>query len=289
MNLGIESIFLVARSEYVKWLGNPRFLLVIAASVPVHELIVRPMASAAGEMGQPLNMLETSIAVANSGFALLLFPLIYLVLIAPFPTADENMLYYIARMGRRNWILGEILFQFLSVISYCILIIGVTVVQTVNISFLDNGWSIPVMDYDKTGSMMGIHMGAFIPPNLFCQMPPYKALFLSYLLLALFLFLCAMVFLLGCLYGKKQVFLVIIVSQIVLGCGLFVTKSAFMWTLPFSHSVLSIHYQKYFRKYVFSPWLSLLLFCMILLIVGGIVYRKVQRVNIDMIGGDVRE
>ena len=287
MNLGIKSIFLVAKSEYVKWLRNPRFLLVIAASVPVHELIVRPMIRAAGEMGQPLNMFETSIAVANSGFALLLFPLIYLVLIAPFPTADENMLYYIARMGRRNWVLGEMLFQFLSAVSYCIIIIGVTVAQTANISFLENGWSIPVMDYDKMGSMAGIHMGTFIPPNLFYQMPPYKTLFLSYLLLEFFLFLSSMIFLLGCLCGKKLLSLFIVVSQIALGCGLFVTRSAFMWALPFSHSVLSIHYQKYFRKYVFSPWLSLALLCMVLLFVGVMAYRKVQKVSIDMIGGDI--
>lgn len=194
MSLGIKSIFLVAKSEYVKWLRNPRFLLVLAASVPVHELIVRPMIRAAGEMEQPLNMFETSIAVANSGFALLLFPLIYLVLIAPFPTADGNMLYYIARMGRRNWILGEMLFQFLAAVSYSIIIIGVTTAQTANISFLENGWSIPVMDYDKMGSMAEIHMGTLIPPNLFYQMPPYKALFLSYLLLAFFLFLSSMMF-----------------------------------------------------------------------------------------------
>lgn len=287
MNLGIKSILLVARSEYVKWLRNPRFLLVIAASVPVHELIVRPMVRAAGEMGQPLNMFETSIAVANSGFALLLFPLIYLVLIAPFPTADQNMLYYIARMGRRNWILGEILFQSLSAVSYSIIIIGVTAAQTVNISFLENGWSIPVMDYDKMGSITGIPMGTLIPPNLFYQMPPYKALVLSYLLLAFFLFFSSMIFLLGSLCGKKLLFLFIVVSQIALGCGLFVTKSAFMWALPFSHSVLSIHYQKYFRKYVFSPWLSMALFCMSLLFVGVMVYRKVQKVSIDMIGGDI--
>lgn len=287
MNLGIKSILLVARSEYVKWLRNPRFLLVIAACVPVHELIVRPMVIAAGEMGQPLNMFETSIATANSGFALLLFPLIFLVLIAPFPTVDENMIYYIARMGRRNWILGEMLFQFLSAVSYCIIIIGVTTVQTVNISFLANGWSIPVMDYDKMGSMRGIHMGTLIPPNLFYQMPPYKALVLSYLLLAFFLFFSSMIFLLGSICGKKLLFLFIVVSQIALGCGLFVTKSPFMWALPFSHSVLSIHYQKYFRKYVFSPWLSLALFCMSLLFVGAAVYRKVQKVSIDMIGEDI--
>lgn len=287
MNLKIKSILFVAVSEYGKWIKNPRFLMVFAAFVPVHELIVRPMMQAAEEMNQPLNMFEGSIAVANSGLALLVFPLIYLVLIASFPTVDGNMLFYIARMGRRNWILGEMLFQFLAVISYCLLMIGVTAVQTVGISFVADGWSIPVTDYDKMDSVTGIDMGALIPPNLFYQMPPYKALLWSYLLLALFLLMCSMFFLLGCLYGKKLLFLLIAISQIGLGCGLFVTKSAAMWLLPFSHSVLCIHYQKYFRKYVFSPKLSLLLFVAGLLIIAILAYRKARKVSIDMIGGDV--
>ncbi len=287
MNLAIKSILFVAGSEYARWLKNPRFLLVLAASVPIHELIVRPMMRAAEEMAQPLNMFETSIAVANSGFSLLLFPLIYLVLIAPFPTVDGNMLYYLARMGRRNWILGEMLFQLLSAVSFCAVIIGVTLVQTVGISFLADGWSIPVTDYDKLGNVGGIHMGTLIAPNLYYQLPPYQALFLSYILLDLFLVLCSMAFLLGCLYGKKLLSFLLVAAQLALGCGLFVTRSVLMWALPFSHCVLSIHYQKYFRRYVFPPWLSVVLFAVLLLVLGVMAYRKVQKVSIDMIGGDV--
>ena len=123
----------MARSEYVKWLFNLRMVMVLTILIPTREMIIIPMSRAAQEMGQPLNAFETCIAAANSGVVLLLLPLIYLVLTASFPTADENMLFYIVRMGRKNWILGEMLFQLMSVLSYCLMVVVLIVVQTAEI------------------------------------------------------------------------------------------------------------------------------------------------------------
>ena len=285
MKLNVQNIFLVARSEYIKWLCNPRMIMVLTMFIPVRELIILPMVKAAAEMNQPLNLFEPCIASANSGLVLLFLPLIYIVLMAAFPTVDGNMLFYITRMGRKNWILGEILFQMMSAVTYCAAVICITAAQTANVSFLADGWSIAVTDYDKMDyAIAGFHMGILIPPNLFYQMSPYKALFLSYFLLTLFLLLCSMAFLLGSLWGKKLLSLFLIIVQILLGCGLFETKSGFMWLLPFSHSILTVHYQKYFRKYTFSPGMSIFLFLILLAVLAVMSYQKAKNVNLHMTG-----
>ena len=278
----------MARSEYVKWLFNLRMVMVLTILIPTREMIIIPMSRAAQEMGQPLNAFETCIAAANSGVVLLLLPLIYLVLTASFPTADENMLFYIVRMGRKNWILWEMLFQLMSVLSYCLMVVVLIVVQTAGTSFWANGWSIAVTDFDKMDyALTGFHMGTLLPPNLFYQMPPYKALFLSYFLLALFLLFCSMAFLWGCLCGRKLLAFFLVIAQIVLGCGMCEVKHVLMWIFPFCHSVLTVHYQKYFRKYAFPPNISVLLFLSVLTILAVLCYRKAKKVNLDMIGGDV--
>lgn len=286
MRLKWRNVFLVARSELIRWICNPRIILMFVLLLPIREMLILPMAKAAQEMEQPLNFLESGIAAVNSGLVLLLLPLVYLTLISSFPTVDGNMLPYIMRMGRKNWILGEMLFQILSVFIYCATIFIMTVIQTADISFLANGWSIPVTDYDRMigNDFSGFRMGNVVHPNIHCQMPPYKALYLSYGLLALFLLSCSMTFLLGSLYGKKLLTFFLVAVQVALGCGISQTRNGCMWLFPFSHSVLAFHYQRYFRAYVFSPWMSIAFFAMILAVLAFESYRKAKKADLDRIG-----
>lgn len=287
MKLSFRNVFLVARSEYIKWLLNPRIVMLLAILIPIRELIIVPLIQAAGEMNQPLNIFESCIAVANSGFIVLLLPLAYIVLISSFPTVDGNMLFYIKRMGRKNWIMGEMLFQVFAAFTYCLVVMVSTIVQTVHISFVANGWSIAVTDYDKVyGDISNIRMESIIPPNLHYQISPYKAFFLSYLLMFVFLLLCSMVFLTGCLYSKKLLFFLLLILQVALGCALYSIGNKFMWIFPISHSIVQIHYQKYLRKYVLDPRWSVSLFIALILVLVIISYRKVKKVNLDMIGGN---
>lgn len=286
MRLKWRNVFLVARSELIRWICNPRIVLMFVLLLPIREMIVLPMAKAAQEMGQPLNFFESGIAAVNSGLVLLLLPLVYLTLISSFPTVDGNMLPYIMRMGRRNWILGEMLFQLLSVLIYCAVILGMAVIQTADRSFLANGWSIPVTDYDQVigSDISGFRMGNVLHPNIHQQMPPYKALYLSYGLLILLLLSCSMAFLLGSLYGKKLLVFFLLTVQVALGCGFTQIRNGWMWLFPFSHSMLAPHYQKYFRAYVFSPWLSIVLFAALLAALALGSYRKAKKADLDRIG-----
>lgn len=72
-----------------------------------------------------------------------------------------------------------------------------------------------------------------------------------------------------------------------LGCGMCEVKHVLMWIFPYCHSVLTVHYQKYFRKYAFPPNSSIFLFLFVLTVLAALCYRKAKKVNLDMIGGDV--
>lgn len=288
MRQNLRNIFLVARGEYVRWLMNPRMIMVLVLVILIREQIIVPMMQAAAEMEQPLNGVEPCIAAANSGLILLLLPLVYLVLTSSFPTVDGNILFYIKRMGRGNWIAGEMLFQVFAALTYCVVFIIVTMAQTIRVSYFANGWSIPVTDYDKVlAEAASVRMDLIVPPNLYFQMPPYKAFLLSYVLLFLFLMLCSMFFLTGCLYSKKLIFFLLLVVQIVLGGALYTIEHKGMWFFPVSHAILRTHYRSYFRKYVFSPWLSIAIFAALILVLAVISYRRAKKVNVDMIGGNL--
>ena len=284
-----KSILLVAKSEYIKWFVNPKMILLVVAFLPMRDMVVTPMLRASAQMGSPVNALEPCIATISNWMGMLLFTLVYLLLMSSFPTADGNMLFYIARMGRRNWILGEMLFQFMSAFTYCIFTTLVTAAQVFEHSFFSNGWSLVVTDFDELygNAEGGLKMRAILPPNLFFQMSPYKAYLLTFGLFFAFLLLCGMLFLTGCLYQKRLLFFFIQVLHISAGCGLILLYNQGMWFFPVSHSLLIYHYHAYFRQYVFPPWLSLVLFGTVLLVIGIVMYRKAGKVNIDLIGGDL--
>lgn len=283
MKFSISNAFLVMRKEYVKWLMNPRHIMLLLIFIPTREMIINPMIEVSNEMGQPLNVFESAIATTNSGIIIIILTTVYMVLISSFPTMDGNVLFYMKRMGKRSWIIGEIMFQCLSALTYTIVVYMVSILQTAGISFISNGWSIAVTDHDKLyGDMSVIQMDSIIPPNLYNQMSPYKALFMSFSLLCMFLIICSMFFTVGCMYSRKLLFFCLMIVQIALGGALYILSgSRAMWYFVICHAFLSSHYSMYFRKYLFSPWRSYFILAAIIAVLCLIAYRKAGKLNLD--------
>ena len=133
-----RQITCVFRREYIEWITNPRMLMCVVLVVMVREIVLLPMRNLSMGMGQPINAMEPVIAVANSGVLLLLMPLVYLVIMADFPRVSGNTYFYLTRTGRINWIMGQIVFQIVSLLTYLLFVIISTLVQTVSFSFLIN-------------------------------------------------------------------------------------------------------------------------------------------------------
>lgn len=127
-----RQITCVFRREYIEWITNPRMLMCVVLVVMVREIVLLPMRNLSMGMGQPINAMEPVIAVANSGVLLLLMPLVYLVIMADFPRVSGNTYFYLTRTGRINWIMGQIVFQIVSLLTYLLFVIISTLVQTVS-------------------------------------------------------------------------------------------------------------------------------------------------------------
>lgn len=288
MKVNIKNILLVVRHEYIKYLFTPKMIMIPVILIPMREWVIVTLMKAAGEMDMPINILEPCIGIFNSWLGVLLITMVFIILISSFPTVDDNMLFYISRMGRKNWIIGEIVFLIAAGITYLAVIIACVVIQTQHISFISNGWSIVITDHDKLYSdISGIKTVGIIPPNLYFQMTPYKAFLHSSGLLLLGILFCAMMFFIGSMYSRKLLFFVITTIQVSAGCGLIAIGNTGEWLFPISHAVLYLHYSTYFRAYIFPPWMSLVMFLAVWVVFAAIIYRKARKVNLDMIGGDI--
>ena len=147
-----RQITCVFRREYIEWITNPRMLMCVVLVVMVREIVLLPMRNLSMGMGQPINAMEPVIAVANSGVLLMLMPLVYLVIMADFPRVSGNTYFYLTRTGRINWIMGQIIFQIVSLLTYLLFVIISTLVQTVSFSFLINKKPSEMRENSKGGS-----------------------------------------------------------------------------------------------------------------------------------------
>lgn len=286
MKVNIKNILLVAWNEYVKWIATPKMIVILVVLIPIREMVILPLITASDQMCMPINILEPCIGTVNSWVGVMLITLSFIILSSSFPTMDGNMFFYISRMGRSNWIIGEMLFQLLSAVSYCVIIMVGIVVQTASVSFFGNGWSIVVTDYDAVcGDMATEKLSGIVPPSLYFQITPYKAFLLSFVLLFLMLLFCSLMFLIGCMYSKKLLLFFMVVVQISIGCGFIWINNKGMWFFPISHSMLQLHYHKCFREYVFPPRVSIVLLLVAEIVFMVIIYRKAKKVSLDMIEG----
>lgn len=288
MNLRCKDILFVVKKEYCRWIFNPKMIIYIAILFPIRELIYEPLDMAAGVMNEPIGIFETYIAVANNGVGVLLLALSYMLLMSSFPSMDGNSYYYIPRIGRKAWVIGEIIFQICAGVTYSVITFMLTLIQSATNSFLANGWSMIVTDYDRLYSKNEVAViGKIIPPNLYFQISPYRAFVLSFILMTLFFIVSGMIFIIGCAYGKRQFFFFANIVYMSMGCGMMLIQNEAMWIFTVCHAFLKLHYQRYFREYCLNPYISLALLCMLIVTCVIILIRSAKNISLDLIGGDV--
>ena len=117
-NFSLKQSFFCARAEFIKWICDARMIILGVLLIFIYSFAIEPLKSNAELMGEPLNILEPFIAIANSGAILLIIPLVFLTLIADFPKIDTNTVFYIMRVGRLNWLFGQLLKLIFMALSY---------------------------------------------------------------------------------------------------------------------------------------------------------------------------
>lgn len=274
----------VFRLEYIQWITNPKLLTFVVLLVFIRELVMLPIMRAADMMEQPINMWEPCIAIGNSGIILLFLPIFYIMLMSDFPKLNNNMYYFIPRVGRINWFIGQVFFQVAATCTYLFAILVSSLLQIVNIAYGVNAWSLVTTHFAGSPyASSGIDIGNLIPLNLYYQMAPFKAFAYTYILLFFYLMLWGCLMLLGFMYGKKVLSFFLSIVLIGIGMGFTALKSKYMWYFPSGHAILWIHCQRYYREFVFPPMLSIGLFCVACVILLLLSARKFTRVNLDTI------
>lgn len=270
----------VAISEYVKWITNPKITLIVMMLVFIYDMFISKMTDAAGEIGVKITCFEPYIAVCNSVILLLVIPAMYLGIMGDFPRVDGNSMFYLQRTGKMNWIMGQVIFAFMTSITYMVMVfVGITVPVMFRCEY-KNSWSDVTTRYLKYFPDQSENMVTkLIDGRMYNNMLPGKAFFLSFSLMVLYMVLISMILMLGFTIGKHSAGIAVGASLVCISCASVEFDSGVKWFLPTANVLPWQHYDQIYKEQIFNIGHSYMYF--IVLIVALVVLSSMFIDNYD--------
>lgn len=280
-----KCILSVARQEYLRWITDPRIVVVGVLIIFMRTLAVEPLLERAEKIGIRLGIFEPYIAIGNSGMLVMLMPCVFLILIGDYPKITGNTLFFIQRTGKWNWFIGQILFIVYAVLTF----LGLVIIGSILVSGGRplSGWSDAVTKYNAMFPDEAENFASqLIPSNLYNQLSMWNALLQTTILMAMYLFLLALV-----IYFFKEIHIQsfgLFASIIVISAGVVTTSldSRVMWGLPMANTIVWIHYDKILEETVVPVWFSYVYFAVVItamLILNEMAVRRLELLNIELV------
>lgn len=283
-DINYKKILSCSKTEYRKWITNPRMILLVLLMAFIYNFAVEPLLQNAERMEEKLNLLEPFIAIINSPITLLFIPLVFLSLIADFPVTDGNAILYIHRIGRINWLIAQLVLLFLMAITYSVVVFISSCISALLHSDIGPEWSIVVTEFEKTFPDLHGNFGAqLLPKNLYNQLSITDALMQSFFLVLLYLFIIGLLLLLFTLLKSKILGFIICGGIISIGSALCILSSKLMWVFPAANAITWVHYTEYYRRPIMPMWFSVLYLCFFIILLIVLSFIAVKKMNYDNI------
>lgn len=284
--LKLYAIWNVAKSEFIKWITNPRIIIAGVLIMFIRSFAILPMLEQSEKYGEPLNVMEPFIAAGNSGMLALFLPLVFLLLISDFPIMGGNTIFFINRTGKLNWFLGQIVFIVISIFVY----IGTILLSCMVMSkgTFSAEWSNAITKFNAAfPDEAGGFVSKLIPSNLYNQIPIWNAVIGTVLLIAMYLLTLALLLCLMKMLYLRGAGLLSALTVIVLGAASCSLKINVMWIFPTANTLMWLHYKEILKEPITpveNSFLYFLILIAVLFTANLFVLRNLQFINIEQDG-----
>ena len=279
-----KKILSTARTEYLKWICNARMIMLFVLLIFIYSFIIEPLSLHAIKMNSPLNILEPFIATVNSEILMIIVPAVFMALFSDFPRTDGNTLFFLQRIGKLNWILGQILYSLMAIVTYVVAIFMGSVAPLLAKSFWANAWSLTVTRYAREfPNESQCFACLLIRGNVYNQVSPFYAAFIGYALMVLYLFLISLILLLFQCLKMKKFGMLTSAAVIAFGGTMCLIKMKTMWIFPMAHASIWMHFTKYYRKPVVPMWHSFVYFIAVCICLIALSILVLKNASIDSV------
>ena len=179
----IRQIFSTAGYNFRQWHKNPRIIITFLLAFILCFLLSDKAVAFAKAHDTTLQIMEPFIWTFGDSNSILLSSLLLLLLFADLPYLSAGTPFYLMRMKRRTWVLGQLLYTAASVSIYMIFIFLSTALVCMTQAFPANMWSRTAAILGYSGAGQAVALPALV--KTLEMSTPYACMFTIFLLMLL--------------------------------------------------------------------------------------------------------
>lgn len=189
----LRNVWSVAMYNFRGWLKNPRIYITFGLAFVLCFLLSNKAVKFAEEYGTIMQIVEAFVWTFGDANSIMLVSLLLALLFADMPFLGAGVPFYLMRISRIKWLLGQMLYIVLATTLFMVFILVATSVVCMSNSFVGNMWSETAarLGYSEAGKAIAlpamIKTMEMSTPYM-CMMHIF-ALMLSYTLLMVFMML----------------------------------------------------------------------------------------------------
>lgn len=154
----IKQIMAIAGYNFRQWRKNSRIILTFCLSFILCYLLSDKAVQFAGDYQTTMQILEPFVWTFGDANSILLSSLLLLLLFADMPFISSGTPFYLIRIDRKTWILGQVVYIIAATFFYLVFILVSTSLVCMTQSFSGNMWSetAAILGYSRAGQMIAL-------------------------------------------------------------------------------------------------------------------------------------
>ena len=154
----LRKIWTVSLYNFRLWHKNPRIIITFLLAFIMCFLLSDKAVRFSKEYNTTMQAVEAFIWTFGDSNSILLISLLLVLLFADIPSLGASVPYYLMRIDRKTWMLGQILYISLATLLYIVFILVSTTLICMNNSFIGNMWSrtAAILGYSGAGKAVAL-------------------------------------------------------------------------------------------------------------------------------------
>lgn len=276
-----SKIMRLTGAEYKSFLLSKKSFFMLFSFIFMAEDIVGKMKELSVETGFRINKTEPFLLILSYGTHAVLIPVMFIVLMSGFPGQGNSSVFPVIRLGRKRWLLGELIYAWLVGISYLIFLLAGSILWMGGTGGFENGWS-PYMTqlYMDFPEKYVSNNHLFIREGTVTQGAPAEVMMHGMLLMSLYMLFLAQLLCLFKLLHLKNIGIVITIGIVIVSQAAVSYFGKIKWILPMAHAIYGEHYNLIFLEQECSLGMSYLYFAVLNLVLLAVNFYRVKYVII---------
>ncbi|WP_333677277.1 hypothetical protein [Muricomes intestini] len=295
----LRRIWKYTRIDFKNWERSPRIVITFILAAILCLMLSNRAIDFADKYGTYTQLFEVFIWTFGDSSSIMLSSLLLMLLLGDIPFVTPATPYQLVRSSRIEWVLGQLLYVFISSTIYISYLLVITCVLSAHISYIGNKWS-------KTSALLGysgVGRKIALPTSVKAleMSSPYACVLMIFVLMLLYAFFISAIMFLFNLYRNKYwgVVSVIVVNMY----GLFLSPGIFKkifhlsgaleyranvaagWLSPLNQATYYMH--NFGTDYLPSITISIVLFVVIIGLLYFLICKRVRKYEFSFIQAGV--